>query len=51
MVENREAWKKLIDKVDKDQEFFNKQMDRIKAADEVPDSESPLIGPVQEYAR
>jgi hypothetical protein len=50
MVENRGAWRRLVEEVDGHQRLFNEQLERMRVADEVPDPDSPLLAPVRQYA-
>jgi hypothetical protein len=50
MIENKEAWKKLIATIDDHQKVFNEQLVWMKKDDLVPDPESPLLAPVKQYA-
>jgi hypothetical protein len=50
MIENKEARKKLISTIDDHQRVFNEQLVRMKKDDLVPDPESPLLGPIKQYA-
>jgi hypothetical protein len=50
MIENRLAWRNLLDTIDEHQTTFNEQLRRMKREDAVPDPESPLLAPMQQYA-
>jgi hypothetical protein len=50
VFENWEGWEMLLIKIDEHQKVFNNQLKRLKAADHVPDPDSPLFAPIKQYA-
>jgi hypothetical protein len=51
MVENKQAWKELLATIDDHLGVFKEQMRRMEMENLVPDPESPLLSPINKYAR
>jgi hypothetical protein len=50
MIQNKVAWRNLLDTIREHQMTFYEQLRRMKKEDTVPDPESPLLAPMRQYA-